>query len=316
MNYVNHLWSKYMPTTAPRIAVDGKPRLSGIMDTINATDAHGPDTKLPAVFYDKRARDIVDRIAVDEWYSGYGDSVEFRKLGIGGLMGDVVDNMVSVAVNGSWRSASSVPRDGDSNREHGESRAVRFGLSGCHDTTIVGILASVGAFEDGKWPRFTSSVAVELFSDSDSDSNKPKSADKRDPSGSGSGSDSPKGGGNITNSILSYLPGFSSSSSSPSTKNQPLQTARVPLTSLPDSAREKLRTNYVRIRYNDRPVRIPGCAAKPENHLPGDETFCTLDAFKAIVDKFTPKCWRDECGQNVGEGLFGKDGRFREDAGF
>ena len=69
-----------------------------------------------------------------------------------------------------------------------------------------------------------------------------------------------------------------------------------------------MKHHYVRIRYNDTPITIPGCAKKPENHLPGDESFCTLDAFKEIVDKFTPASWRDECASNLGEGMFGKDG--------
>jgi len=65
--------------------------------------------------------------------------------------------------------------------------------------------------------------------------------------------------------------------------------------------------HYVRVRYNDRPMRIPECAAKRENHLPGNDTFCTLDAFKEIVDKFTPQNWTAECTENLGEGLYGKD---------
>lgn len=64
--------------------------------------------------------------------------------------------------------------------------------------------------------------------------------------------------------------------------------------------------HYERVRYNDRPMRIPGCATKPENHLPGNDTFCTLDAFKEIVDKFTPRNWTVECTENLGEGLYGK----------
>lgn len=64
--------------------------------------------------------------------------------------------------------------------------------------------------------------------------------------------------------------------------------------------------HYVRVRYNDRPMRIPGCAAKPENHLPGNDTFCTLDAFKDMVDKFTPQNWMVECTENLGEGLYGE----------
>jgi acid phosphatase len=63
-------------------------------------------------------------------------------------------------------------------------------------------------------------------------------------------------------------------------------------------------------------VRIPGCAAKPQNHLPGDDTVCTLDAFKEIVDKFTPKSWRNECVQNLGEGMYGKDDSEKAVSGF
>src|SRR5690606_10236333 len=32
---------------------------------------------------------------------------------------------------------------------------------------------------------------------------------------------------------------------------------------------------YVRVRYNDEPVVVPGCR-KPGNHLDGDVSFCTL----------------------------------------
>jgi acid phosphatase len=37
----------------------------------------------------------------------------------------------------------------------------------------------------------------------------------------------------------------------------------------------KLEGYYVRIRYNDEVVTVPGCRA-PGNHLDGDESFCTL----------------------------------------
>lgn len=73
-----------------KVAVDSHPRLSGIMDTINSTLAHGPATRLPKEFYDKKGRAIIDKIGVEEWFSGYQESQEYRMLGIGGLMGDVV----------------------------------------------------------------------------------------------------------------------------------------------------------------------------------------------------------------------------------
>ncbi|KAJ5712042.1 hypothetical protein N7488_006198 [Penicillium malachiteum] len=289
MDYLNKIWSKYMPESSPKVTVDAHPRLSGIMDTINATDAHGPATKLPSDFYDKKGRAILDRIAVEEWFAGYNESQEYRKLGIGGLMGDVVDRMVSTAVDGGWRSETSASGSGNP----GAGKAIKFAMSGCHDTTLAAILSSLGGFQNESWPPFTSSIAIELFSQAPTSradagtmleefSNPPVAAKK---------------GG-----ALSSL--FGGSKSAPQLL-APSATARASLDSFPDESREIMRKHYVRIRYNDRPVRIPGCAAKPENHLPGDETFCTLDAFKSIVDKFTPKSWTTECMSNLNEGMFG-----------
>ncbi|KAJ2977373.1 hypothetical protein NUW58_g7831 [Xylaria curta] len=81
----------------------------------------------------------------------------------------------------------------------------------------------------------------------------------------------------------------------------------------------RLQDYYVRLRYNDEVVTIPGCRA-PGKHLDGDESFCTLvsksylpllkrddraahvfqkEAFKAIVDKFVPTNWKQQCSANV-----------------
>jgi acid phosphatase len=298
MAYLNSLWSKYMPEESPKVAVDSHPRLSGIMDTINATDAHGPATKLPSEFYDKKGRAVIDRIAVEEWFAGYGESSEYRKLGIGALMGDVVDRMVSTAVEGGWRSETAA--SGSGNPETG--KAIKFAMSGCHDTTLAAILSSVGGFQDQSWPPFTSSIAVELFSQAPrSDPNAGVVLEEfSDPSVAAK-----KPG------VLSRL--FGKSASKQLTTSD---TARTPLESFPEGAREAFQKHYVRIRYNDQPIRIPGCAAKPENHLPGDETFCTLNAFKEIVDKFTPKDWQGECTANLGAGLHGPDNREKAPAGF
>ncbi|KAL4915495.1 histidine phosphatase superfamily [Aspergillus aurantiobrunneus] len=296
MDYINSVLSKWMPEHSPRVAVDSHPRLSGIQDTINATDSHGPVTRLPSEFYDKKARAYMEDIAVDEWFTGYSESKEYRRLGIGALMGDIVDRMVTTAVDGGWRSETAAS---GSSAENG--KAIKFALSGCHDTTLAAIIGSLGV-SDNRWPPFTSSVAVELFSraepTSESNSNTAHHAALKQSGG-----------------LFSFLSG--SSSSTPSkTHLPPSQTARTPLSSLPDSARQSLQKHYVRIRYNDQVMRIPGCAAKPQNHLPGDDTFCTLDAFKEIVDKFTPKNWKNECLQNLGEGPYGKDDREKAVSGF
>ncbi|KAJ6117263.1 hypothetical protein N7512_006988 [Penicillium capsulatum] len=299
MAYLNKVWSKYMPETSPKVAVDAHPRLSGIMDTINATDAHGPATKLPSDFYDKKARAILDRIAVEEWFAGYGESNEYRKLGIGALLGDVVDRMVSTAVDGGWRSETSA--SGSGIPENG--KAIKFAMSGCHDTTLAAILSSVGGFQDESWPPFTSSVAIELFSQAPSQAANAGAVLEE----FSNPAVAPKKPG-----VLSSLFGGAKSSQPPA----PSETARTPVSEFPEESRQSLRKHFVRIRYNDRPVRIPGCAAKPENHLPGDDTFCTLDAFKSIVDKFTPKNWQGECMENLGEGLHGPNDRERIPAGF
>lgn len=84
MQYVNSKITKWMPQASKTVAVDSHPRLSGIMDTINSTIAHGPETRLPSEFYDPKLRSIVEKIGVEEWFHGYNENKEYRKLGIGG----------------------------------------------------------------------------------------------------------------------------------------------------------------------------------------------------------------------------------------
>lgn len=69
MAYLSSLISKWMPEQIDGthdVAVDSHPRLSGIMDTVNSTLAHGPKTRLPNAFYNPKGRDIIDKIGVEE----------------------------------------------------------------------------------------------------------------------------------------------------------------------------------------------------------------------------------------------------------
>lgn len=247
MEYLNQLVGKWMPPDRPKVAVDSRPRLSGIMDSINATLAHGPETRLPKEFYDAKGRKIIEKIAVDEWFSGYKESRDYRMLGIGSLMGDIVERMVG-----------SVETIGGAPREHGvaagSGRGIKLGLSGCHDTTLAGVLASLGTFEHGDWPPFTSHIAIEMF----------RKSTPTPPSG---GTQSSPAASDKQGRLAGFLPSFF--------RSRPSAIGRRPTEELTPAESQKLDGYYVRLRYNDEPVTVPGCRT-PGNHLDGDESFCTL----------------------------------------
>ena len=266
MDYLNKLISKWMPLDSPRVAVDSHPRLSGIMDTINSTLAHGPQTRLPSEFYDTRGRAIIEQIGVEEWFSGYRESAEYRTVGIGSLVGDIVSRMVSNVEgngkNGIFETGNQV--GGVAEGRSGEKR-IKFALSGCHDTTLAAILTSFGAFENEKWPPYTSSIALELFRKTALGSKEP-------------GSQLPASNGGIqVKEATGRFPGFWSSWFG-AAKSGPSTTAsmtRKTMSELSADERKRFDGYYVRIRYNDRPMTIPGCKL-PGNHLDGDQSFCTL----------------------------------------
>ncbi|KAL8994444.1 MAG: hypothetical protein Q9169_005589 [Polycauliona sp. 2 TL-2023] len=273
MDYLNYLLSKWMPEHSRRVAVDSHPRLSGIMDTVNSTLAHGPKTRLPSAFYDPKGREIIDRIGTEEWFSGYKESHEYRKLGIGALVGDIVTRMVGSTQKGGNDGLLEVAGvDGDPGKGRGGENGIKFAMSGCHDTTLAAVLSSLGAFEGEKWPPYTSHIAVELFRDG---SVKCEDASPTEPA--------PR---------QSFF-----GSSRKKTKPASL-TTRKATQELSAEEKAKLQGHFVRLRYNDRPVTIPGCKL-PGNHLEGDETFCTLQAFKAVADKFTPRVWTEACAEGL-----------------
>lgn len=248
MAYVTKKLGKWMPEDSPRVAVDSHPRLSGIMDTINATAAHGPETRLPSEFYDPKIKKIIEKVGVDEWYTGYKESREYRMLGIGGLLGDVVSRMVgSVEQSTADGQYELAPKSGPQ-----QNQPVRFGLSGCHDTTLAGALSSLGAFNSDEWPPFTSHIAIELF----------RHADHAAPT---------------TQSLAATSRSWFSSLLSGGSRAgvPPPGISRKRTEDLSDAEKRKLQGYYVRLRYNDNPVTIPGCKAAG-NHLEGDESFCTL----------------------------------------
>ncbi|POR37146.1 Putative acid phosphatase SPBC4.06 [Tolypocladium paradoxum] len=268
MAFLTKKLGKWMPNDSPKVAVDSHPRLSGILDTVSATSAHGPQTKLPSEFYDPKVKQVLEKIAVEEWFEGYKESQEYRTLGIGALLGDVVSRMAG--------SAEQSTADGEyeiMQKPGAGATPVRFGLSGCHDTTLAAIVASLGAFGKDDWPPFTSHVAIELFSHADKPATSPAAAPRS----------------------TSWWPAFLGGSRA---GVPPAGIGRKPTADLADSEKKRLQGHYVRVRYNDQPITVPGCKA-PGKHLDGDESFCTLEAFKSIVDKFTPRDWKQQCRANV-----------------
>lgn len=252
MEYLNKKIGKWMPEESSRIAMGSHPRVIGILDSVNATRAHGPATKLPKEFYDPKVIQILDKLSVEEWYAGYQESREYRTLGIGSLLGDIVSRLVTSAEQ--QRATNDghgiVPQPGQG---HGKPTPVRFGLSGCHDTTLASVLSSLGAF-DNIWPPFTSHIAIELF----------RSADKS-PS-------SPTVAGLIQKPSTwwpSFLGGSGIGGASPSS------IGRKQSEELSQREKQSLQGYYVRLRYNDKSVTIPGCRPQGK-HLDGDESFCTL----------------------------------------
>ena len=72
------------------------------------------------------------------------------------------------------------------------------------------------------------------------------------------------------------------------------------MSKLTPAERDRLKGYYVRMRYNDRPMYVPGCKPKGK-HYGDDESLCTLAEFKAIADAFTPRNWKVECQRNMDE---------------
>ena len=147
----------------------------------------------------------------------------------------------------------------------GGETSIKLGLSGCHDTTLAAVLSSLGAFSNEQWPPYTSHIALELFKSS----TKPQTAlpESRKPEPSLAPLKPSKG-------WFAGLFGLNTASRIGESRGAS-GIARQQLASLSESDRSKLDGYFVRVRYNDRVMSIPGC--KPTGkHLEGDESFCTL----------------------------------------
>ncbi|GAB1522395.1 hypothetical protein RhiTH_005511 [Rhizoctonia solani] len=196
------------------IRIDGKPRLSGILDTLRAADAHG--FRIPPEFKDPNTVMAMETAVCDEWFRGYKDN-EFRRLAMGRLLAEMSGGM-SAIVN--------------------RTQTPKIRVLACHDTTLAGLCQTLDVFNN-RWPDFTASITFELFSED-------------------------------------------TAQSIPSTSSLGLF-SRKPATK-----------HFVRMRYQNRNLVLPACAAAGD-HLSGSPEFCTLAAFQEHVQKLTPGDWEKEC---------------------
>jgi acid phosphatase len=249
MRYLSEKLGKWMPSNKAALAVDSRPSLSAIMDSLNATLAHGPDTRLPDEFYDERVRKVIDRIVVDEMFRGYGVSRELRMLGVGQLVGDIVLNMVDQV---EWNRKYDMLPDPTAR----SNAPPRLSLLGCHDRTIGVVLASLGCLDSNeKWPPFTSHIIFEVF------------RKRRTPSPSTNESGRRwlwKGAATSLTSITDQ-----------GDTGEPRGIGRRPVKTLTTEEVQELDEYFVRVKYNDRIMTIPGCRAEGK-HFDGDASFCTL----------------------------------------
>ncbi|KAH6891918.1 histidine phosphatase superfamily [Coprinopsis sp. MPI-PUGE-AT-0042] len=135
--------SKYINDNPVRI--DGRPRASGILDTVRSAVAHG--VKVPSEFEDKTVIDPLERAVVNEWFADKTEEV--RRLGMGKLLEDMMNKMEHRIAN----------KDKD---------PLRLLVHSTHDTAIAAICSTFDVFDE-KWPPFTASVTFEIFKDASGD---------------------------------------------------------------------------------------------------------------------------------------------------
>ncbi|KAG8830654.1 hypothetical protein FRC18_007770 [Serendipita sp. 400] len=123
------------------VRIDGKPRASGILDTIRAAKAHG--IRVPKDFNDPEVMDLIEYAVVQEWFGlGYKNH-EYRKLAMGPLLSDLQSKMQKKV-------------------DEGEKDPLKLLVYSTHDTALAGIVSALDVF-DHRWPEFTASVTFELF---------------------------------------------------------------------------------------------------------------------------------------------------------
>ncbi|GAA5820797.1 hypothetical protein JCM11251_003164 [Rhodosporidiobolus azoricus] len=139
------------PIVGHPVRIDSSPRANGILDTFLVCRAHG--IALPPAI-EKNVESVLgglEKGVVGEWFDAYSPShnpttfLEFRRLAMGRLLSSLRQTMQAKIED---------PREAKVNE--------RLAVYSCHDTSVGGILNVLDVF-DGRWPPFTSHIAIELF---------------------------------------------------------------------------------------------------------------------------------------------------------
>ena len=151
------------------------------------------------------------------------------------------------------------------------------------DTTLAAILTSLGAFDGESWPPYTSHIALELFRRTNI-----KGTDSLPTSALSKPAATSEDAQERKHNLWKWMFG---GKMEPSPARE--ATARRKMDELNEFERGRLDDFYVRIRYNDRSMVIPGCKM-PGKHLEGDESFCTLVCLQLFyaVRRLLRKCRR------------------------
>ncbi|TFK49423.1 phosphoglycerate mutase-like protein [Heliocybe sulcata] len=121
------------------IRIDGKPRASGVLDTVRAAIAHG--IKVPPEFEERGVLDVIEKAVVHEWFADKTDEV--RRLGMGRLLTDLTRKIQTKV-------------------DKGPDDPLKILVHSTHDTAIAALCQTLDVFDD-KWPAFSAAITFELF---------------------------------------------------------------------------------------------------------------------------------------------------------
>ena len=166
MQYLNDLFDKWMPR-GQKLAVDSDPSIHEVHDLVNAASATPkPLELLPAEFYDRKALKIMEQISAEEEYGGFIHDAEYRTLGIGQPLNEAVERMTQRTLqNKPLSNLSRTSESGQLSASKSSSEIAKFSLFACHDSTIGGIMTSLGIMKAPNlfWPPYASFLTIEMF---------------------------------------------------------------------------------------------------------------------------------------------------------